>query len=371
MDQRLAMFYILGQKVGKRLYSYIGGIGMISKTSFGMTSEGEEAFLYTLTSEKGMTIKVTNYGATLCSVYIQGKDSIVRDVVLGYDDVTGYDKKSGTYFGATIGRNANRIANASFMMDGVMYHLEKNNREHNLHSGSDGFSYRLWEEKNLTANSVTFKLHSSDGNQGYPNAVDVELTYILNDNKICIVHSAKSEEKVFLNMTNHSYFNLDGHDSGNILEHQMLINSDAYLESDKDLIPTGRILNVENTPMDFRQFRKIGSRIHDDYGALIFGNGYDHCWVLKNNKDFEKVAILHSDKSGITMEVFTDMPGIQVYTGNFIENEEGKQGVIYLKNQGVCFETQYFPNAINESAFEIGIVEKNKRFCSATVFKFI
>ena len=343
---------------------------MISKASFGMTSEGEEAFLYTLTSEKGMTIKVTNYGATLCSVLLQDKDGNVRDVVLGYDDISGYDKKSGTYFGATVGRNANRIANASFQMNGKMYSLEKNNGEHNLHSGSDGFSYRLWEEKNLTANSVTFKLHSPDGDQGYPNAVDVELTYIVNDNKICIIHSARSEEKVFLNMTNHSYFNLDGHESGNILEHQIWIDSDAYVESDKDLIPTGRIVNVENTPMDFRQLKKIGSNIQDDYEALVLGNGYDHCWVLKNDKAFEKIALLHSEKSGITMEVYTDMPGVQLYTGNFIQNEKGKQGVVYQKNQGVCFETQYFPNAINVPEFEIATVEKDKRFCSATVFKF-
>ena len=330
---------------------------MISKASFGMTSEGEEAFLYTLTTEKGMTIKVTNYGATLCSVLLQDKNGNVRDVVLGYDDISGYDKKSGTYFGATVGRNANRIENASFRMDGKMYSLEKNNGEHNLHSGSDGFSYRLWEEKNITADSVTFKLHSPDGDQGYPNAVDVELTYIVNDNKICIVYSAKSEEKVFLNMTNHSYFNLDGHESGNILEHQIWINSDAYVESDKEQIPTGRIVDVENTSMDFRQLKKIG-------------NKYDHCWVLKNDKAFEKVALLHSIKSGITMEVYTDMPGVQIYTGNFIENEPGKQGVIYYKNQGVCFETQYFPNAINVPEFEIATVEKDKRFCSATVFKF-
>lgn len=343
---------------------------MISKSSFGLTSKGEEAFLYTLTTEKGMTIKVTNYGATLCSVLLQDKDGTVRDVVLGYDDIDGYDKKSGTYFGATIGRNANRIANASFQMNGKKYFLEKNCGKHNLHSGSDGFSYRLWEEKNLTANSVTFKLHSPDGDQGYPNAVDVELTYIVNDRKICIVHSARSEGKVFLNMTNHSYFNLDGHDSGSILEHQIWVNADAYLEADKNLIPTGRIINVENTPMDFRQLKKIGSNIKDNYKDLIFGNGYDHCWVLKNDKAFEKVALLHSDKSGISMEVYTDMPGVQIYTGNFIENERGKQGIIYQKNQGVCFETQYFPNSVNIPEFEIAAVERDRRFCSATVFKF-
>lgn len=344
---------------------------MVSKTSFGMTSKGEEAFLYTFSNEKGMTMKVTNYGATLCALYIQDKDSNIRDVVLGYDDVTGYDKKSGTYFGATIGRNANRIANASFVMDGKRYELEKNNGNHNLHSGSNGFSYRVWDEKYLTTNSVTFKLHSPDGDQGFPNAVDVELTYILNDNKLCIIHSGKADERVFLNMTNHSYFNLNGHESGDVLNHKMWIHADRYLESDKDLIPTGKICEVDNTPMDFREYKEIGRDIHSNFEALRNGNGYDHNWVLKNNNNFEKVAMLHSEESGIIMEVYTDMPGVQVYTGNFIENEVGKQGVIYQKRQGVCFETQYFPNAVNEPEFEIADFGEKKRFCSATLFKFV
>lgn len=343
---------------------------MISKTSFGKTSKGEEAFLYTLTSEKGITVKVTNYGATLCALQILDKKANNRDVVLGYDDVTGYDKKSGTYFGATIGRNANRIAKASFVMDGVTYHLEKNDGNHNLHSGSNGFSYRMWEEKNLCDNSITFGMHSPDGDQGFPNAVDIELTYILIDNKLCIVHSAKAKSNSFLNMTNHSYFNLNGHQSGDILEHLMWIDSDEYLEVDQEMIPTGRILGVENTPMDFRSYKKIGRDIGENYDALIIGNGYDHNWVLKNDNNFEKVAMLYSEKSGITMEVYTDMPGIQVNTGNFIQNEIGKEGVVYQKNQGVCFETQYFPNAINEARFEIAKLEAKKRFCSATIYKF-
>lgn len=344
---------------------------MVSKTSFGMTSEGKEAFLYTFSNENGMTVKITNYGATLCSVSLKDKNSIIRDVVLGYDDVTGYDKKTGTYFGATVGRNANRIADASFVLDEIAYHLEKNDGKHNLHSGSNGFSYRLWEEKSLTDNSITFKLHSPDGDQGYPNAVDIELSYVMNNTNICIIYGAKAKGKVVLNMTNHSYFNLDGHESGSILEHQMWINSDAYVETDKDLIPTGRIINVENTPMDFRVMKKIGDHIQDDYEALAIGNGYDHNWVLKNNHYFEKVAMLCSEKSGIIMEVYSDMPGLQVYTGNYLQDELGKQGAIYQKHQGVCFETQYFPNAINVPEFEIATINERTRFCSATVFKFI
>lgn len=349
----------------------IGGRAMISKTFFGMTYEGEEAFLYTITSETGMMVAVTNYGATLCSVCIKGRDSVVRDVVLGYEDVTGYCDKTGTYFGATVGRIANRIANASYSMDGTIYQLEKNDGNHNLHSGSECFSHRLWEEKEYTADSVTFKLHSPDGDQGYPNSVDIELTYIVNENKICIIHSAKSYRKVFLNITNHSYFNLDGHESGDVLNHYMWINADQYIESDRELIPTGRIIDVENTPMDFRTSKSIESNMNNDYEALVFGNGYDHCWILKNEMNFEKVAMICSNNSGITMEVYTDMPGIQIYTGNYLENEEGKKGAVYQKHQGVCFETQFFPNAINVPEFEIAEVNSAKRFCSATVFKFI
>ena len=342
---------------------------MMTKTSFGMTSKGEEAFLYTFTSKKGMSMKVTNYGATLCSACVRGKDGIVRDVVLGYDNVTGYDKKSGTYFGATIGRNANRIANASFRMDGQEFFLEKNDGNHNLHSGSDGFSYRVWEEKKLTSDSVTFKLHSPNGDQGYPNSVDVELTYMLMDNKICISYRAKATGEVFLNMTNHSYFNLNGHQSGDVLGHEMWIRANEFVEADKELIPTGRIHAVDGTPMDFRKQRKIGEDINCEYEQVVLANGYDHCWVLKKEKLFDKVAKLHSEESGITMEVYTDMPGVQVYTGNFIQNEIGKDNITYQKNQGVCFETQYFPNAINVPEFEIANLDDNSRYCSTTIFE--
>lgn len=349
----------------------IGGKAMISKTSFGMTCKGEEAFLYTITSETGMIVAVTNYGASLCSICIKGRDSVTRDVVLGYEDVTGYSNKTGTYFGATIGRIANRIANASFCVDETIYNLDKNNGRHNLHSGPDGFSHRLWEEKEYTSDSVSFRLHSPDGDQGYPNSVDIELTYIVNGNKICIVHSAKSKEKVFLNITNHSYFNLNGHETGNVLNHYMWINADQFVESDQEFIPTGRMLDVDHTPMDFRTPRVIAVNGDIDYESLVFGKGYDHCWVLKNEMNFEKVAMLYSEESGITMEIYTDMPGVQIYTGNSLENEEGKKGAVYQKYQGVCFETQYFPNAINVPEFELAEVDSKKRFCSATVFKFI
>lgn len=335
-------------------------------TSFGTTNKGEEAFLYTLKSESGIVLKVTNYGATLCSLQVPDKNNVMRDVVLGYDSVSDYDKKTGLYLGATVGRNANRIADGMFTFDGEIYHLEKNNGNNNLHSGAAGFSYRLWKEKATTDNSVTFEIDSPDGDQGYPGAVEVEVTYRLVNERAHIIYKAKTEEKVFLNMTNHSYFNLAGYQSGNILEQQMWLNADGFLEIDERLIPTGRILTVENTPMDFREKKKIGHDISTDYKQLNIGNGYDHCWVLNKGK----AAELYAEESGIKMEVFTDLPGVQIYTGNFIENESGKEQAIYQKHQGVCFETQYFPNAINMPEFEIGMADKGMDYYSETVFQF-
>lgn len=343
---------------------------MISKTFFGKTSHGEKTYLYTITNEIGMAVKVTNYGASLCSLSVPDKNNVSRDVVLGYDDVSGYDNRTGSFIGATVGRNANRIANATFAMDDETYYLEKNSGKHNLHSGSDSFAYRVWKEKEITDNSVVFSLHSPNLDQGFPNAIDVEVAYILKDSCLKIVYGAEAEEKVFLNMTNHSYFNLNGHEAGDILNHQLWIDSNAYVETNEELIPTGKILNVENTPMDFRQTKRIGDSIQEDYQALVNARGYDHCFVLKNDKKMAKAAILHSEESGITMEVCTDMPGVHIYTGNFLENEKGKKGVIYKKNHGTCFETGYFPNAINEASFDIAIVEKGEKFSSTTAFKF-
>lgn len=317
---------------------------MISKSSFGITGNGEEAFLYTLTSEKGMTMKVTNYGATLCALYMPDRNFDFKDVVLGYDDVNGYDKKTGTDFGATLGRIANQ--------------------------GSNDFSHRLWKEKKFTDNSVTFQIHSPDGDQGIPGAVDINLTYILNDNKIAIIHTAKAEEETVLNITNHSYFNLNGHESSDILEHLMWIEADEYLEINEELLPTGKKLSVENTPMDFRKYKRIEESINNKCETSITGNGFDYNWILNKKNDFDKVAMLYSEKSGITMEIFTDMPRMQVDIGNIIENEPGKQGVIYRRNQGICFQTQCFSNTVNKPGFDIGKLDAGKKFCSVTLFKF-
>lgn len=339
---------------------------------FGKNGSGEEASLYTLKNKNGMIIKVTDYGATLQSVIVPGKDNNNYDVVLGYDTLQGYEKKVGTFYGATVGRNANRMKNARFQLNGCTFELEKNDNGNSLHSGKDCFSYRMWKVKAQSDNSITFSIFSPDGDQGFPGNVEVSVTYVLTDeNEVRIEYCGETDADTILNLTNHSYFNLNGHASGTILEHDVWIDADYYLRTDCESIPTGEILSVEHTPMDFRMKKAIGKDIDEDYEAIVLGKGYDHNWCLNRKGLNEKVAELSSDKSGITMEVYTDLPGVQMYTGNYIENDLGKEGARYNQRQGVCFETQYYPDAMNHDNFESPIFSKENPYKSVTMYKFI
>ena len=338
---------------------------------FGKNTKGDKATLYVFENQNGMEMHVTDFGATLQKLYVQDKYNVKKDVVLGYDAPIDYEGPSGTFFGATVGRHANRIGNASFEHNGKVYHLEKNNGNNNLHSGYDFWSFRVWNVKKTTENSITFALHSPDGDQGYPGNVDVEVTYTLTeDNRVVIDYFAVPDQDTPMNMTNHSYFNLNGHESGNIREQLMWIDADAFTRTNAELIPTGEIISVEGTPMDFRVKKKIGLEIDDDYEALKLGNGYDHNWVLNNQGIVTKVAQLSSEESGINMEVYTDLPGMQIYTANFVVNEPGKEGVVYQKNQGVCFETQYYPDSVNHKNFKSCICKKDEVYRTRTEFKF-
>ncbi|MBE5972027.1 MAG: galactose mutarotase [Lachnoclostridium sp.] len=339
---------------------------------FGFDKKGEAAKLYIFKNLNGMEMHVSDFGATLQKLIVPDKEGISRDVVLGYDDPSGYEGVSGTFFGATVGRNANRIGDASFVYNGKTYHLDKNNGSNNLHSGFDCWSFRVWNVKETTDHSITFSLESPDGDQGFPGAVSVEVTYSLtDDNQIMIEYYAKPEEDTPINMTNHSYFNLNGHESGTVRTQRMWIDSDAYTRTRPDLIPTGEVVRVEGTPMDFRTRKEIGRDIDQNYEALILGNGYDHNWVLNNDGNYQLVAELSSLETGITMQVYTDLPGVQVYSANFINHEEGKDGVIYEKNQGVCFETQYFPDALNHENFRSSICKKGDIYRTKTAYKFV
>lgn len=339
---------------------------------FGRNKKGEAATLYIFENQNGVEMHVSDFGGTLQKLMVPDRDGVKRDVVLGYDDPAGYEGPSGTFFGATVGRHANRIGKAMFELNGVVYKLDKNNGNNNLHSGMDFWSFRVWNVKETTENSITFSLHSPDGDQGYPGNVDVDVTYLLTgDNSVVIEYCARTDKDTPLNMTNHSYFNLAGHESGSIREQVMWIEADGFTRTDAELIPTGEIVPVEGTPMDFRVEKKVGLDIDADYEALKLGNGYDHNWTLNNNGEFKKIAGLSSDESGICMEVYTDLPGVQVYTANFVQDELGKDGVIYQKNQGLCFETQYYPDSVNHENFQSCICKKDVEYKTKTQFKFI
>ena len=335
---------------------------------FGKTKHGEDATLYTLRNSRGMVMTVTDYGATLHSLLIPVGNEL-RDVVLGYDNALGYDSPSGTYFGATIGRNSNRIGGAAFTLNGKRYTLPDNDNGNNLHSGPEGYSHRLWNVKDITPNSITLSLHSPDGDQGYPGNLDAEVKYTLTeDNSVRISYSATSDADTVINMTNHSYFNLNGHTSGDILDHKVWIDADFFTDTNASSIPTGEILPVEGTPMDFRTAKTIGQDIGVDYRALNFGRGYDHNWCLNGNNTFRKV--IRCEVKDLSMDVLTDLPGVQMYTGNFLVAESGKNGAVYLHRNGLCFETQHYPDSMNHPNFPSCICTAGKTWESVTEYRF-
>ena len=340
-------------------------------TDFGATVNGDETKLYTLTNCNNMEISVTDYGATLTQVIVPDKEGNLCDVVLGYDEAAEYEA-GGLFLGATVGRSANRIGGASIEINGKIYELVKNDNDNNLHSGPDFYHNRVWDVKEAEEDHVTFVLESPDGDQGYPGNLHIEVTYTLTeDNAVKISYYGVSDEDTVINMTNHSYFNMDGHASGDVMEQEVWIDADAFTRADKESIPTGEIVPVEGTPMDFRTKKKLGRDIYDDYEALNYGMGYDHNGVLNNDGKFAKVAEMYSDESGITMEVYTDLPGMQLYTGNFIIDEKGKGGASYHKRQAACFETQYFPDAIHKENFPGPICRKGDTYKTTTMYKFV
>ncbi|OUP83759.1 galactose-1-epimerase [Lachnoclostridium sp. An169] len=338
---------------------------------FGVTGKGEKPYLYTMQNDKGMQVSVTDYGATLVKVCVPDREGKLTDVVLGYDDAAGYER-GGLFFGATVGRSANRIGGAQFEINGVKYSLEKNDNGNNLHSGMDYYQQRMWEVVENADDHVTFLLHSPDGDQGYPGALDMYVTYSLDEeNTVTIHYQAVPDQDTIINMTNHSYFNLNGHDSGDVLGHTVRLEADCFTPADNESIPTGEIRSVEGTPMDFREGKAIGKEIDADDEQIRFGGGYDHNWVLKNEGRFDKVAEVTADRSGIVMEVYTDLPGVQMYTANFVDGEPGKEGACYGKRSAVCLETQYFPDAVHHENFPGPICKAGEKYDTRTAYRFL
>ncbi len=339
------------------------------KSNFGFTTKGEQASLYTLKNQSGMEIAVSDYGAVLVKVLVPDKEGKKVDVVLGYDDVKGYE--AGTlYFGATVGRVANRIGGGAFELNGKTYALTQNDNKNTLHGGTDYYDKRMWRVEEADESHVSLVLRSPDGDQGFPADVDIHVTYTLTEeNEVKLHYYAAPKGDTLLNLTNHSYFNLSGHGSGTILEQEVVICADAYTRADKESIPTGELVSVEGTPMDFRKRKPIGREIDADYEALVFGQGYDHNWVI-DGRGSRQAAAMYSEKTGIEMKVYTDLPGMQFYTGNFIERETGKEGAVYGKRQAACFETQYFPDAVHKEEFEGPVVREGETYDTVTTYQF-
>jgi aldose 1-epimerase len=344
----------------------------MSRQDFGKIKDGRMASLYSIANSKGMELRTTDYGATAVSLFVKDKDGNRRDVILGYDDALTYDL-GGSYFGATIGRNGNRISDSKITIDGVVYELEQNDRGNNLHSGSKSLSRVLWTVKSLESNKITYQYESPDLEEGYPGNAKVEVTFeVTEENEFVITYHAVSDKKTVFNMTNHSYFNLNGHDSGVMLNHELWINASHYTPvCDEKSIPTGEIASVEGTPFDFRTAKPVGRDIHADHEQIRYGSdGYDHNFAIDKTKDgLEKVAEVYAPESGIRMAVYSDCIGMQLYTANGIAGQTGKGGASYPNYGALCLETQYFPNAINEPNFvtpltEAGVVyESTTKYC--------
>ncbi len=454
--------------------------------SFGKLSDGRDTGLYILSNRNGMEAHLTDYGAAVVRLIVPDRDGKFRDVVLGYEDAAGYEK-GGVFLGATVGRFANRISNASFDMNGRHYILTANDGPNTLHGGRDFYSQRIWQpvisfgkvsSRDIAAayavesmndwsremrgaaqgasdtdvsDKITFILNSPDGDQGFPGDLHIEVTYTLtDDNELHIDYRAcfDAEEEMSaippsargagasgdathaeigipvsasgqamsagggasramnagtgasqvmsmgagtssqneasdegkadrrlstpLNLTNHSYFNLNGHDSGTVLTQIVRIDADKFTETDSRSIPTGTLLDVKWTPMDFRKPKTLLEDIDKDYEPLRFGGGYDHNYVLneEGQTEYREVACMYSADSGIRMSVLTDLPGMQLYTGNYLDNEQGKDGAVYKKRSAACFETQFWPDAVNKESFPGGVLREGEEFTSRTTYKF-
>lgn len=339
---------------------------------FGSIQSGKKATLYILENKNHTVVKVTDFGATLVSVLFADKDGVMKDMVLGYDDAASYEKGTSC-FGATIGRNGNRIKGARFTIDGKEWVIEANENNNSLHSGKNGFNHLMWEMKESGDNYVTFYHYSPQEEQGFPGNMHVTVTYTLDDeDTVHITYHAKADADTVMNFTNHSYFNLAGHDSGVMLDQKLQLFADAYTpDEDSHSIPTGEIAPVAGTPMDFTTMKPIGQDINADFEQLHFTGGYDHNYVLSDKPGtMRQMAKAECDASGIAMDAYTECCGVQLYAGNFIGTQTGKGGVTYGDRHGFCLESQFYPNAVNEKNFPSPVVPANTEYHSETKYHF-
>jgi aldose 1-epimerase len=347
----------------------------VTKQPFGKTSDGQQVDVYTLRNTRGAEAKIMNYGAIVVSLKVPDRSGKFDDVVLGFNDFDSY-LKNDPYFGAIVGRYGNRIAKGRFTLNGVEYKLATNNGENHLHGGIKGFDKVVWtgrEMKSTAGPAVVLTYLSKDGEEGYPGNLNVRVVYTLtNNNELKIDYTATTDKDTVTNLTHHSYFNLAGEGNGDILNHLVTINGNRFVPIDAGSIPIGELRRVAGTPFDFLKATAIGARINQDDEQLKFGQGYDHTWVINGRMGVLRLAATaYEATSGRVMQVWTTEPGMQFYTGNFLDGTKtGKSGKVYQRRFGFCFETQHYPDSPNQPSFPTTTLRKGQTFKSTTIYRF-
>jgi aldose 1-epimerase len=347
----------------------------VVQAPFGTLEGGGKVTLFTLTNSAGAEVRIINYGAIVVSLKVPDREGKLRDVVLGYDDLAGYVQDKA-FLGAIVGRYANRIAAGKFTLDGKSYQLDLNNGPHHLHGGAQGFYKKLWKAEKVSAKGdpgVKLTYVSKDGEGGYPGKVTLTVTYTLTaDNALRVDYVGTTDKPTVLNPTHHSYFNLSGDPTQTILDEELSIDADQTTPVGDGLIPTGKLMDVAGTPLDFRQPTKIGARIDAKDEQLALGKGYDHNWVLRHDRSgVRKAAQVVDARSGIVMQVLTDQPGLQFYSGNFLDGTiHGKQGVVYQRRTALCLEAQLFPDSPNQPTFPSAELRPGHQYKQTTIYRF-
>ena len=344
----------------------------LEPANFRTEVDGKQTDLFVLENKNGMEVCITNFGGRIVSVMVPDKDGVMRDVVLGFDSIQDYIKFPSD-FGATIGRYANRINQGKITVDGVEYQLPRNNYGHCLHGGPKGYQYQVFDARQLSNQVLELTYLSKDGEEGFPGNLTCKVTFSLtDDDAIDIRYSAETDRTTVVNMTNHSYFNLDGDPSKSNLDYLLTIDADAYTPVDSTFMTTGEIVSVEGTDMDFRTPTAVGARIDNDFEQLKNGKGYDHNWVLNTKGDITRpCATLESPVTGIVLDVYTNEPGIQIYAGNFLDGTlTGKKGIVYGRRASVCLETQKYPDTPNKPEWPLALLKPGEKYDSHCIYRF-
>lgn len=368
----MAIVAFIGCNNNQKVVQEDSTLSGLKKSSFESVVNGDSTHLYVMKNANGVEVCVTNYGGRIVSVMVPDKNGELQDVVLGFDSISGYTSVDNN-FGATIGRYGNRIANGKITVGGVDYQLPQNNYGHTLHGGNEGFDKKVFNAEQPDSQTVVMTYVSKDGEAGFPGNLNVKVTMKLtDDDAIDINYEAETDKETVVNLTNHSYFNLSGNANNTVLNDLLMINADGFTPVDDTFMTTGEIAKVEGTPMDFKTPTAIGERIDNyDFVQLKNGDGYDHNWILNSKGDITQLAAsVYSPASGILLEVFTSEPGLQVYTGNFLDGTvTGKKGIVYNKRTAICLESQKYPDSPNKPEWPSPYLKPGEKYTSRCIYK--